>query len=195
VAAMWARRLLPLAEPLYTGAPVSSAPLSIKLRCTSWQQLASIHRRDLSRHAVFLKAANPPPIGTPVRIDLTLPTDSMVVLTGVIAEHVPEGGLGGRGPGVDIKLATIPESALWLIETALASAKQAAPRRSPTVSDAGVDDGADVGAAERDLMTALTSELESLRKLNPVPGPRRRLRGRRRRHPRRVRRADQALPP
>jgi TolA-binding protein len=166
VAAMWARRLLPLAEPLYTGAPVSSAPLSIKLRCTSWQQLASIHRRDLSRHAVFLKAANPPPIGTPVRIDLTLPTDSMVVLTGVIAEHVPEGGLGGRGPGVDIKLATIPESALWLIETALASAK-GGTTPIPTVSDAGVDDGADVGAAERDLMTALTSELESLRKLNP----------------------------
>ena len=103
-------------------ASVSQAPLNIKLRCTSWQQLANIHRRDLSRHAIFLKASQLPPLGTAVRIDLTLPTESMIVLAGVVAEHVPEGELGGRGPGIDIKLNTIPESALWLIETALASA-------------------------------------------------------------------------
>ena len=145
---------------------MSQAPLNIKLRCASWQQLASIHRRDLSRHAIFLKAATPPPLGTAVRIDLTLPTESMIVLTGVVAEHVPEGGLGGRGPGVDIKLATIPESALWLIETALASAsKQAAA--PATGGDATVDDGKDLATAEDELLAALTSELESLRKLNP----------------------------
>lgn len=145
---------------------MSTTPLNIKLRCTSWQQLASIHRRDLSRHAIFLKASSPPPLGTPVRIDLTLPTDSMIVLAGVVAEHVAEGGLGGRGPGVDIKLNTLPESALWLIETALASAaKQAAPSATP--SDATVDDGQDLTQAEGELHAALESELESLRKLNP----------------------------
>lgn len=115
---------------------------------------------------MFLKAANPPPLGTAVRIDLTLPTDSMVVLSGVVAEHVPPGGLGGRGPGVDIKLAAIPESAMWLIETALASANRGTTP-PPSASEAGVDDGADVDTAERELIAALGSELESLRRLNP----------------------------
>ncbi len=156
----------PITDLSYTRGSLSTAPLNIKLRCTSWQQLASIHRRDLSRHAIFLKASSPPPLGTPVRIDLTLPTESMIVLNGVVAEHVPEGGLGGRGPGVDIKLNTLPESALWLIETALASAaKQATP--SAATTDATVDDGQDLTQAEGDLHTALASELESLRKLNP----------------------------
>lgn len=159
---------------------MSLAPINIKLRCSSWQQLANIYRRDLSRHAIFLKSSAPPPVGTPVRIDLTLPTESMIVLAGVIHEHVPEGGLGGRGPGVDIKLNTIPESALWLIETALASAqKQAGAAPSPPAgsagsgptaaapADASVDDSADLLQAEDELLAALTSELESLRKLNP----------------------------
>jgi hypothetical protein len=39
-------------------------PLSIKLRCASWQQLSTIYKRDLSRSAMFLKSANPPPLGT-----------------------------------------------------------------------------------------------------------------------------------
>jgi curved DNA-binding protein CbpA len=145
---------------------VSQAPLNIKLRCTSWQQLANIHRRDLSRHAIFLKASQLPPLGTAVRIDLTLPTESMIVLAGVVAEHVPEGGLGGRGPGIDIKLNTIPESALWLIETALASAAKQSGA-IPVMAEATVDEGKDLAAAEDELLAALTSELESLRKLNP----------------------------
>jgi len=146
---------------------VSLAPINIKLRCGSWQQLANIYRRDLSRHAIFLKSSTPPPIGTPVRIDLTLPTESMIVLAGVVHEHVPEGGLGGRGPGVDIKLNTIPESALWLIETALASAQKQTTSTSTPAIEAGVDDSQDLAQAEDDLLSALTSELDSLRKLNP----------------------------
>jgi tetratricopeptide (TPR) repeat protein len=160
---------------------VAEAPINIKLRCASWQQLANIYKRDLSRHAIFLKSGSPPPIGTPVRIDLTLPTESMIVLTGSVAEHIPPGGLGGRGPGVDIRLNTIPQSALWLIETALASAqKQIAnpgpgttaalptiPGRRDERSDAGVDDGRDLATAEDELLAALGQELASLRRLNP----------------------------
>jgi len=158
--------LLAIAGIPILGASVSQAPLNIKLRCTSWQQLANIHRRDLSRHAIFLKASQLPPLGTAVRIDLTLPTESMIVLAGVVAEHVPEGGLGGRGPGIDIKLNTIPESALWLIETALASAAKQSGA-IPVMAEATVDEGKDLAAAEDELLAALTSELESLRKLNP----------------------------
>jgi DnaJ-domain-containing protein 1 len=157
---------------------VSAAPINIKLQCRSWQQLQNIYRRDLSRHAIFLKSSNPPPVGTPIRLDLTLPTESMIVLTGHIAEHVPPGGLGGRGPGIDIKLATIPQSALWLIETALASAQRqvvpppagSAAAGAPTpqpATDAGIDDSRDLMRAEDELIAALTAELVALRRLNP----------------------------
>ncbi|HVV86268.1 MAG TPA: DnaJ domain-containing protein [Kofleriaceae bacterium] len=150
---------------------MSTAPLNIKLQCRSWQQLQNIYRRDLARHAIFLKSTSPPPIGTPVRIDLTLPTESMIVLNGTIVEHVPPGGLGGRGPGIDIKLATLPQSALWLIETALASAQKApAPAPAPAAqpaADVGVDDSQDLMKAEDELTAALTAELASLRRLNP----------------------------
>lgn len=151
---------------------MSQAPINIKLQCRSWQQLQNIYRRDLSRHAIFLKSTNPPPVGTLVRIDLTLPTESMVVLSGTIVEHVPAGGLGGRGPGIDIKLATLPQSALWLIETALASAQMQAGTSPPPTSaapatDVAVDDSKDLLKAEDELQGALTAELAALRRLNP----------------------------
>ncbi len=156
---------------------VAEAPINIKLRCASWQQLANIYKRDLARQAIFLKSGSPPPLGTAVRIDLTLPTESMIVLTGSVAEHVPPGGLGGRGPGVDIRLNTVPASALWLIETALQSAhKQLVPAGPgttgvlPVMNDRGeptVDDGHDLAAAEDELLAALGQELASLRRLNP----------------------------
>jgi TolA-binding protein/Tfp pilus assembly protein PilZ len=156
---------------------MAEGPLSIKLRCASWQQLSAIYKKDLARGAIFLKTGKPPPMGTAVRIDLTLPTDSMIVLSGYIAEHVPEGGLGGRGPGVDVRLSAIPQSAMWLIETALASAQKggqtppvgvSTTAALPTIpADAGLDDGNDLAAAESELLTALTSEFESLKKLNP----------------------------
>ena len=49
---------------------MAGAALSIKLRCASWPQLATIYKRDLSRGTMFLKATTQPPIGTIVRIDL-----------------------------------------------------------------------------------------------------------------------------
>lgn len=165
-------------------------PLSIKLRCASWQQLSTIYKRDLSRSAMFLKSASPPPLGTPVRIDLTLPSASMIVLTGTVSEHVAPGGLGGRGPGIDIKLATIPQSAMWLIETALAAQSATAPAGAapgstapppiagapaaapgPSARDSaresGLDDGRDLVNAESELIAALGAELVALSRLNP----------------------------
>ena len=157
------------------------APLSIKLRCASWGQLATIYKRDLTRGALFLRSSRPPPVGTTVKIDMTLPSETTINLSGVVVEQVGEGGMDGRGPGVDIKLAAIPQSAMWLIETALAShraptappaAQAAAPRTRPATAgpradDAGMDDGADLAAAERELYKALSAELASLQKLNP----------------------------
>src|ERR1044071_8553887 len=63
---------------------MAEGALSIKLRCASWQQLATIYKRDLSRGTMFLRASNPPRIGPSVRIDLTLPSASVVTVTGVV---------------------------------------------------------------------------------------------------------------
>ncbi|WP_428261159.1 hypothetical protein [Haliangium sp.] len=94
-------------------------PISIKLRCHSWKQLAALYKRDLRRSAVFLKSSAPPPLETPVRISLTLPTQEVVMLNGVVHEHIPPGGLNGRGPGVDIQLMEIPSDAVGKIQAAL----------------------------------------------------------------------------
>lgn len=143
--------------------------LSIKLRCASWQQLATIYKRDLSRGTMFLKAATPPPIGTAVRIDLALPSATVIALAGVVASHVND---PQRGAGVELALDPIPPGTVWLIESALASEQRRNQPPSATSASTGshtpvLGDRADVSAAEQELIRALTSEAESLKKLNP----------------------------
>ena len=153
---------------------MATGPLSIKLRCASWQQLATIYKRDLSRGSMFLKAGTPPPIGTEVKIDLTLPSASVIVLTGVVEQHLTD---PQRGDGVELKLAPIPASSVWMIESALAS--ESKRRNTPaagipvvgaqavTSPTPALGDSQDMISAEQDLVKALLSEAESLRKLNP----------------------------
>ena len=153
---------------------MGTGALSIKLRCASWQQLATIYRRDLSRGTMFLKATTPPPIGTSVRIDLTLPSASVIVLTGVVQYHISD---AQRGQGVELKLAPIPTGSIWLIESALASEQQrrgtpidGVPQVLPPTMTGPVPtigEGGDQAAAELELIRALMAEAESLRKLNP----------------------------
>ncbi len=124
---------------------------------------------------MFLKATNQPALGTIVRIDLELPSGSVIELQGSIVKHVVD---PQRGTGVDLKLDALPTKSVWMIESALAaenkvraqtgeppsetSAAAAAPTRATTLTD-----GEDVAAAEQDLIRALEAEAESLRKLNP----------------------------
>jgi hypothetical protein len=191
---------------------MAEGALSIKLRCASWQQLATIYKRDLSRGTMFLRAAQPPVVGTAVRIDLALPSSTVIALEGVVGSHVQD---PLRGNGVEITLAPIPASSVWLIESALASETRrlATPVRgvpvvghqtgsvptiaglgSPTgvtgsiptiqtgpagapapgvsglavvAATPGLHENAEVAAAEQDLIKALVSEAESLKKLNP----------------------------
>ena len=146
-----------------------AAPLSIKLRCASWQQLATIYRRDLSRGSMFLKASNQPPIGTAVKIDLELPSATVIELSGSISAHVTD---PQRGTGVDIKLEPLPTKSVWMIESALAAEQKVRAQTGSEVSSGtgpqtAISDGEDVAAAESELLRALESEVESLRKLNP----------------------------
>ena len=152
---------------------MAEGTLSIKLRCASWPQLATIYKRDLSHGTMFLRASNPPPIGTPVHIDLALPSATVIVLTGVVQSHVHD---PQRGAGVELKLAPIPTHSVWLIESALASEhKRLAPSQpgiavSPPPTTGAVptiSEGADVTSAEQDLIKALVAEADSLKKLNP----------------------------
>lgn len=144
----------------------TSGVLSIKLRCASWQQLAAIYQRDLSQGTMFLKASQQPPIGTPIRIDLTLPSASVIELSGVIEQHVRD----QRGAGVELRLAPISAAASWMIESALASEqRRGAPAPAPAAPAPvpSVKDGEDVAHAEADLVHALTAEVELLQKLGP----------------------------
>jgi hypothetical protein len=147
---------------------MAAGALSIKLRCASWQQLATIYQRDLSRGTMFLKATNPPAIGTSVRIDLTLPSSSVIVLTGTVQQHVND---PQRGQGVELKLAPIPTGSVWLIESALASEQRQPSGSPPAPIKSGpvptVTEGAEITEAEAELIRALTAEAESLKKLNP----------------------------
>jgi tetratricopeptide (TPR) repeat protein len=152
---------------------MAEGALSIKLRCASWPQLATIYKRDLSHGTMFLRASSPPPVGTPVRIDLALPSATVIALTGVVHSHIND---PQRGSGVELKLAPIPTHSIWLIESALASEHK---RQAPSPATGGLaghqmtgmiptlGESADVSAAEQDLIKALIAEAESLKKLNP----------------------------
>jgi hypothetical protein len=175
---------------------MAEGALSIKLRCASWQQLATIYKRDLSHGTMFLRAATPPPVGTVVRIDLTLPSATVIALDGVVAGQVQD---PQRGSGIELTLSPIPASSVWLIESALASEARrlATPARGipvighpitgavptfevgpgasvsavipaiPAIPTPAIHDHADVAVAEQELIKALVSEAESLKKLNP----------------------------
>src|SRR5436190_12001126 len=150
---------------------MGTGALSIKLKCASWQQLATIYKRDLLRNAMFLKASTPPAVGTQVRIDLTLPSGSVIVLTGTVEQQVQD---PKRGAGVELKLAPIPAGTIWMIESALAAESSKAGSAVPTPLPpapsgpvATVGAGEDVATAETDLVRALVAEADSLKKLNP----------------------------
>ncbi|MBK9072627.1 MAG: DnaJ domain-containing protein [Myxococcales bacterium] len=170
---------------------MSALPVSVKLRCASWEQVEAIYKRDLIRNALFLKSGNPPAVGTLVTVELTLPSDTVVSIKGVVAEHVAAGGANGRGPGVEVRFDYVPQSAMWIIETALArertsgSASQTAASalitslnektragtepglkamtRQPDLS---AEHGAPLTNAETELVMSLAEELASLRRLN-----------------------------
>ena len=149
---------------------MAGTTLSIKLRCTSWQQLATIYRRDLSHGTMFLKASSQPAIGTIVRIDLELPSATVLELTGTISQHVVD---PQRGTGVELKLEPLATKTVWLIESALAAGNkvraqtQPGDPATPGDSTVAITEGENIAEAESDLIRALEAEAESLKKLNP----------------------------
>ena len=116
---------------------------------------------------MFLKASSQPPLGTAVRIDLELPSATVIELNGTIDQHVVD---PQRGSGVELKLEPLPTKTIWLIESALsaettvrgqtASGAPADPAVEPTTGEGQAE-------AEDQLIAALEAEAESLKRLNP----------------------------
>ena len=140
---------------------MAAGPLSIKLRCTSWQQLATIYRRDLSRGTMFLKATAQPALGTVVRIDLELPSATVLELTGTISQHVVD---PQRGTGVELTLEPLPTKTVWLIESALSAENKVRAQTGagipqevggPADVSSGIAAGGNHAQAEADLIRAL----------------------------------------
>lgn len=144
---------------------MGSPALSIKLRCASWHQLSVIYKRDLSRNTIFLKTQAPPELGTVVRIDLTLPSETTVSMIGEVSAQVPASD--SRGAGIEVHLAPLPPNTLWLIESALAAAAKLRAESKAEAAVAPLADRQEVGSAESELVSALHAEIESLRRLNP----------------------------
>ena len=121
-------------------------------------------------------------MGTAVRISLTLPSGSTIELVGTIKRFVEKGELDGRGPGIDISLQSLPQSVMWLIESALSSAgitprpvpdpKETLSPPPPPSEGEGLEespalsDGDEWVQAEGDLVKALWQELNSMSKMN-----------------------------
>ena len=121
---------------------------------------------------MFLKASTQPPLGTIVRIDLELPSATVIELQGTIVKHVTD---PQRGAGVDLALDPLPTKSVWMIESALAAENKvraatggdSAPISASAGTASALSDGEEVAAAEVELIRALEAEAESLRKLNP----------------------------
>lgn len=128
--------------------------VAVKLRCSSWGQLAYVYQHDIKRGMLFLRAQTPPPLGTEMRIDLILPSGSVAAFEGRVSTQVP----APRGPGVELSLVKLSPGVLWMIESALRTTAQAE-------NDIIVD--TESPTAEVDLVTALEAERRGLERLDP----------------------------
>src|SRR5215470_12782983 len=111
---------------------MAAQPLAIKLRCVSWGQVSAIHDRDLKRGKLFLKTSTAVPLGREMRVDLVLPSGTLVTLEGRVAHNVPP---GGRGPGIELVLTKVPPSTIYLIESALRAASTPPPEETEPTED------------------------------------------------------------
>lgn len=140
------------------GSPRLSGPV-IKLRCATWPQLAAIYERDLKRGSLFIRTSAKLPLGKETRVDIVMPTGSVVTVEGRVAYHIDS---SDRGAGLELVLNKLPPSQMWLLESAL----QHAGAEAATPEDTAQED-AGAARAEEELIAALEAELRSLRALNP----------------------------
>jgi tetratricopeptide (TPR) repeat protein len=141
----------------------------LRLRCSSWEQLAGIYERDVRRNVLFLKTTRPPALGTEMTVELVLPSGTIIPLEGRVGRVVGAGE--ARGPGVELLLVGITASTRWLIETAL----RAAGLSLAEDKDEEISIHIEVEPAEEDeallaqheVVAALEAELRAFASMNP----------------------------
>lgn len=92
---------VPVAAPPPEGPqwPRGGGPRKVRLRCSRWDQVATLYRRELQRGTMFLRAPRPLPAGTLVQVVLALPDGSAAPLDGRVERSVE----GGEHPGMAIR--------------------------------------------------------------------------------------------
>ncbi len=116
--------------------------MSVRLRCSSWSQLVSIYRRDISRGQLFLRSNRAPTPGTALRIRLVLPSGGAIEIHGLISRVLsgdePKEEEGGRGAGALASLEPLsPANKLSLesaVKAAIALEARTAPPPIPTLT-------------------------------------------------------------
>jgi tetratricopeptide (TPR) repeat protein len=103
------------------------APPTIRLACSSWDQLEALLESDLRRGLFRLRLSRQPPVGADVRILLGLPSEETVTIDGRVQRHAPEHDDPQRGLGVEVLITRLPPEALLLIESSLRAARHTPP--------------------------------------------------------------------
>ena len=158
--------------------------MTVRLRCSSWPQLAALHKRDLSRGQLFLRTKKAPKPGTPLCVHLGLPSGSTIELTGIVSVVVGEDNR--RGAGAVVALEPLSPTHRMTLEAALRALteqtrrvtarrgepvtparKLPATKPSPVADTLSFEQGRELVAAEAELVGALQTELATFSKLNP----------------------------
>jgi uncharacterized protein (TIGR02266 family) len=75
-------------------------PRPVRLKVRSWDQLITLHARNVSRGGIFVRSASPMPQGSRAELVLALPDGRQLMLEAEVARVVPEGGEEPAGMGL-----------------------------------------------------------------------------------------------
>jgi uncharacterized protein (TIGR02266 family) len=92
----------------------------VKLKCASWDQLITLHARNVSRGGIFVRTAAPLPLGTETQVMLALPDGRQLTLDAEVVRVVAEGGDPKREPaGMGLKFLPMEDDRRQDFEAAL----------------------------------------------------------------------------
>jgi hypothetical protein len=135
-------------------------PLVIKLRFSTWEQVAGLYQRDLQRNALFLRTSTPVALGREMRVELVLPSGKSVVVEGRVARHVSG---DARGTGIELVLMKLPPSVQFTIETELDRVERERSPSERSLAAAGLQSR---GPTENEIAIALEAQLTAYRSMN-----------------------------
>ncbi|MEK6608520.1 MAG: PilZ domain-containing protein, partial [Myxococcota bacterium] len=78
---------------------------AVRVRCDTWRAFEDLYAKNLGRGGIFLRTDRPPPVLTPVHLQIELPDGRSLLLTGEVAHVVPpeRAAAEGRSPGMGVE--------------------------------------------------------------------------------------------